>query len=120
DYIASSYGERGAEADAASADPADWAKILDSIGEGEKVELEDSPTTDLPELDETDSGIVKLANQLIIEAFARGASDIHIEPDGQKNPCIVRLRIDGDCQKFMEIPGAHRNAIVQRLKIMAK
>jgi len=120
DYIASSYGERGAEADAASADPADWAKILDSLGEGEKVELEDSPTTDLPELDETDSGIVKLANQLIIEAFARGASDIHIEPDGQKNPCIVRLRIDGDCQKFMEIPGAHRNAIVQRLKIMAK
>src|SRR5205085_3994381 len=29
-------------------------------------------------------------------------------------------RIDGDCQKFMEVPGIHRSAVVQRLKIMAK
>jgi len=117
-FIAKSYGER-MEADGSTGESADWAKILDSLGEGEKVELEDSPK-DEPEIDETDSGIVKLANQLIIEAFARGASDIHVEPDGPRNPCIIRLRIDGDCAKFMEIPGAHRNALVQRLKIMAK
>src|SRR5215212_3357021 len=121
DYIANSYGEsRDGGGDAASSDPADWAKILDSLGEGEKVELEDSPTTDQPEIDETDSGIVKLVNQLIIEAFARGASDIHVEPDGSKNPCVIRLRIDGDCQKFMEVPGPHRNALVPRLKIMSQ
>jgi type II secretory ATPase GspE/PulE/Tfp pilus assembly ATPase PilB-like protein len=117
-YIARSYGER-MEADGSTGEAADWAKILDSLGEGEKVELEDLPK-DEPELDETDSGIVKLANQLIIEAFSRGASDIHVEPDGPRNPCTIRLRIDGDCQKFMEIPGPHRNALVQRLKIMAK
>src|SRR5205814_3913678 len=56
----------------------------------------------------------------IIEAYNRGASDIHVEPEGSKLPCGVRLRIDGDCQKFMEVPGQHRNAVVQRLKIMAK
>ncbi len=117
-YIAKSYGER-LEADGSTGESADWAKILDSLGEGEKVELDDTPTNE-PEIDETDSGIVKLANQLIIEAFARGASDIHVEPDGPRNPCVIRLRIDGDCQKFMEIPGPHRNALVQRLKIMAK
>jgi type II secretory ATPase GspE/PulE/Tfp pilus assembly ATPase PilB-like protein len=117
-YIAKSYGER-LEADGSTGESADWAKILDSLGEGEKVELEDTPTNE-PEIDETDSGIVKLANQLIIEAFARGASDIHVEPDGPRLPCTIRLRIDGDCQKFMEVPGAHRNALVQRLKIMAK
>jgi type II secretory ATPase GspE/PulE/Tfp pilus assembly ATPase PilB-like protein len=117
-YIAKSYGER-LEADGSTGESADWAKILDSLGDGEKVELDDAPK-DEPELDETDSGIVKLANQLIIEAFARGASDIHVEPDGPRNPCTIRLRIDGDCQKFMEIPGPHRNALVQRLKIMAK
>ncbi len=33
---------------------------------------------------------------------------------------VVRLRIDGDCQKYLEIPAPHRNALVQRLKIMAK
>ena len=118
-YIAKSYGER-LEADGSTGESADWSKILDSLGEGEKVELDDSPTTDQPEIDETDSGIVKLVNQLIIEAYARGASDFHIEPEGPRLPCGIRLRIDGDCQKFMEVPGAHRNALVQRLKIMAK
>lgn len=115
-YIAASYGER---VDDGSQESADWARILDSLGEGEKVELEDTATTE-PEIDETDSGIVKLANQLIIDAFNRGASDIHVEPDGPRNPCTIRLRVDGDCTKFMEIPGGHRNALVQRLKIMAK
>ena len=115
-YIAASYGEK---LDDQSTDSVEWAKILDSLGEGEKVEVEDAPK-DEPEIDETDSGIVKLANQLIIEAAARGASDIHVEPDGSRNPCVIRLRIDGDCHKFMEIPGPHRNALVQRLKIMAK
>ncbi|HKR66350.1 MAG TPA: ATPase, T2SS/T4P/T4SS family [Thermoanaerobaculia bacterium] len=116
-YIAASYGEK-LETESGP-DSADWAKILDSLGEGEKVEEEDIPSAE-PEIDETDSGIVKLANQLIIEAAARGASDIHVEPDGPRNPCTIRIRIDGDCQKFMEVPGAHRNALVQRLKIMAK
>jgi len=120
DYVAASYGEKHEAGDSSSSDPADWAKILDSLGEGERVELDDSPASDQPEIDETDSGIVKLVNQLIIEAYARGASDIHVEPDGSKNPCVIRLRIDGDCQKFMEVPGPHRNAVVQRLKIMAK
>jgi type II secretory ATPase GspE/PulE/Tfp pilus assembly ATPase PilB-like protein len=118
-YIAASYGEQEESSSGMTGDSADWGKILDSLGEGEKVELDDQPTNE-PEIDETDSGIVKLANQLIIEAYARGASDIHVEPDGQRNPCTIRLRIDGDCQKFMEIPGPHKNALVQRLKIMAK
>ncbi|HUP60406.1 MAG TPA: GspE/PulE family protein [Thermoanaerobaculia bacterium] len=123
EYLSNSYGEMKQQEEAAvpiSNDPADWNKILDSLGEGERVELEDAPLTDLPEIDETDSGIVKLANQLIIEGFARGASDIHIEPDGPRNPCVIRLRVDGECQKFMEIPGQHRNALVQRIKIMAR
>ena len=116
-YIADSYGEKIESP--GSAGEADLAKIIDSLGEGE-AEVEEEKTAAEPEIDETDSGIVRLANQLIIEAFARGASDIHVEPDGSKNPCTIRLRIDGDCQKFMEVPGAHRNALVQRLKIMAK
>ena len=115
-YIANSYGEK---LDSASTvGDADLAKIIDELGDGEATTEEEAPPE--PEIDETDSGIVRLANQLILEAYNRGASDIHIEPDGAKNPCGIRLRIDGDCQKFMEIPGAHRNALVQRLKIMSK
>ncbi len=115
-YIADSYGEK-IEGPNTGGD-ADLAKIIDSLGEGE-AEIEEEKKDEGPEIDETDSGIVRLANQLIIEATARGASDIHIEPDGSKNPCLIRLRIDGDCMKFMEIPGMHRNALVQRLKIMS-
>jgi type II secretory ATPase GspE/PulE/Tfp pilus assembly ATPase PilB-like protein len=119
-YIGESYGEQ-TQQDGSTAESADWAKILDSLGEGERVELDDQERNpNEPELDETDSGIVKLANQMIIEAYSKGASDIHIEPDGPRNPCVIRLRIDGECEKFMEIPGPHRNALVQRLKIMAK
>jgi type II secretory ATPase GspE/PulE/Tfp pilus assembly ATPase PilB-like protein len=117
-YISRSYGEKTEVAATNSA--ADLFKIVDMLGEGdaqvEEEEIKEGPA----EIDETDSGIVRLANQLIIEAFNRGASDIHVEPDGSKNPCTVRLRIDGDCVKFMEIPGVHRNPLVQRLKIMAK
>jgi type II secretory ATPase GspE/PulE/Tfp pilus assembly ATPase PilB-like protein len=114
-YIAASYGEK---IETGGAESADLAKIIDELGEGEGTTEEEEK--DVPEIDETDSGIVRLANQLIIEAYNRGASDIHVEPDGSKNPCTIRLRIDGDCQKFMEVPGLHRNALVQRLKIMAK
>src|SRR4029453_17954423 len=67
-----------------------------------------------------DRGIVKLCNQIIIDGYNRGASDIHVEPYGKAAPTVVRLRIDGDCHKYLEIPSAHRYAIVQRLKIMAK
>jgi type II secretory ATPase GspE/PulE/Tfp pilus assembly ATPase PilB-like protein len=115
-YIATSYGEK---LDGSNTDAADLAKIIETLGEGEGVEIEAEQAPE-PEIDETDSGIVRLANQLIIEAYNRGASDIHVEPNGSKLPCGVRLRIDGDCVNFMEIPGAHRNALVQRLKIMSK
>jgi Type II secretory pathway, ATPase PulE/Tfp pilus assembly pathway, ATPase PilB len=114
-YISASYGEK---ADTTQSET-DLAKILTELGEGE-AEVEEEAKTPEPEIDESDSVIVKLANQLIIEATARGASDIHIEPDGSLNPCLVRLRIDGDCMKYLEIPGSHRNALVQRLKIMAE
>ncbi|HEX8172999.1 MAG TPA: ATPase, T2SS/T4P/T4SS family [Thermoanaerobaculia bacterium] len=115
-YIAASYGEKP---EGGGTEGVDLAKIIDMLGDGE-AEIEEEAKSTEPEIDETDSGIVRLANQLIIEAFNRGASDIHVEPDGAKNPCLVRLRVDGECMKFMEVPGAHRNALVQRLKIMSK
>ncbi|HEY3051814.1 MAG TPA: GspE/PulE family protein [Thermoanaerobaculia bacterium] len=118
-YIATSYGEK-LDSEITLGE-GDLAKIIETLGDGDaEVEEEKKDEEGAPELDETDSGIVRLANQLIIEASARGASDIHIEPDGPKNPCLIRLRIDGDCVKFMEIPGQHRSALVQRLKIMAR
>jgi type II secretory ATPase GspE/PulE/Tfp pilus assembly ATPase PilB-like protein len=63
---------------------------------------------------------MRLCNQIIIDAYNKNASDIHIEPYGKLSPTIVRLRVDGDCEKYIEVPAPHRNALVQRFKIMAK
>jgi type II secretory ATPase GspE/PulE/Tfp pilus assembly ATPase PilB-like protein len=72
------------------------------------------------EIDEADSAVIKLANQLIIDGVRRGASDIHVEPNGNDRPMRVRLRIDGDCIEYQEVPARFRRALVARLKIMAR
>jgi type II secretory ATPase GspE/PulE/Tfp pilus assembly ATPase PilB-like protein len=69
--------------------------------------------------DENDSAIVRLANQVIADAYKMGSSDIHIEPYGEKRETLVRFRVDGACFEYMKIPQSYRRAIVSRLKIMA-
>jgi len=70
-------------------------------------------------MSENDSAVVRLANQIIIDAYKRNASDIHVEPYGEKKETIVRFRVDGTCEEYMKIPPTYRRAIVSRLKIMA-
>jgi len=112
-YIHTSYGQ---PMETTAAD-ASLGRILVELGEGEsEVEVEERKE----EVDETDSGIVRLANQIVVDAYNRGASDIHIEPNGPTLPTMIRFRVDGDCVKYMELPGPHRNALVQRFKIMAQ
>jgi len=66
-----------------------------------------------------DGGIVRVVNQIILDACRRGASDIHIEPNGKDASVAIRFRIDGDCSTYQEIPGAFRNQLIARIKIMA-
>ena len=47
-------------------------------------------------LDENDNAIVRLANQIIADAYRQGASDIHVEPYGEKRETLVRFRVDGE------------------------
>lgn len=88
-------------------------------------ELHDS--TPLPQdeepsggLREDDSVIVRLGNQIILDAHAQGASDVHIEPYAVRHDTVVRLRIDGHCREYQRIPPSYRRALVSRLKIMAR
>ncbi len=62
--------------------------------------------------------IIKLVNLVLTDAVKRGASDIHIEP--YEKEIRVRLRIDGILQAVMSPPMRLRDAIISRVKIMAK
>ncbi len=115
EFLRASYGDTSP-----AVEEQDLGRIIMELGSGEEDEVEGQEPTDQPEIDETDSGVVKLCNQIIIDAYNRGASDIHVEPYGKTAPTVVRFRVDGDCQKYIEIPAGHRNAVVQRFKIMSK
>lgn len=67
----------------------------------------------------TDASVIKLVNQIILEAWRKRATDIHIEP--YRNGLTVRYRIDGLLYDA-NVPGEIRNflsAIVSRIKIMS-
>jgi type II secretory ATPase GspE/PulE/Tfp pilus assembly ATPase PilB-like protein len=74
---------------------------------------------DRGDVDENDSAIVRLANQVIAEAYRLGASDVHIEPYPDRKETAVRFRVDGTCFTYMRVPAAYRRAVVSRFKIMA-
>ncbi|MBW1846022.1 MAG: GspE/PulE family protein [Deltaproteobacteria bacterium] len=68
---------------------------------------------------EEDSAVVQLVNKIILDAYLRGASDIHIEPYPGKENTQVRIRIDGSCAVYQTIPFSYKNAVVSRIKIMS-
>ncbi len=68
---------------------------------------------------ESSGKIVRLVDQMIISAYRRNASDIHIEPSPATKRTKIRFRIDGICQDFLEVPNSFCSAIISRIKIMS-
>ncbi len=97
----------------------DEEKVEDIIGEmnDEVVAIED--TTDMTDVDEADSQIIKLVNKILIDAYKKDASDIHLEPGTGRDPLIVRYRVDGLCHISHEIPPSYKKAMLSRVKIMS-
>jgi len=65
-----------------------------------------------------DAPVVRLVNVLLLNAIKKGVSDIHVEPYEKR--LRVRYRIDGVLTEEMNPPMKLKNALVSRLKIMAK
>ena len=57
----------------------------------------DALETAAGELDENDSAVIRLANQVIMDAYKSRASDIHVEPYGAQKDTVIRYRVDGTC-----------------------
>ena len=69
---------------------------------------------------EDDDDVIKLVNRFIVDAVRDRASDIHIEPYGEKQDLTVRFRVDGQLRNYRRIPSEYRERIVARMKIMAR
>ena len=65
-----------------------------------------------------DAPVIKLVNVILMSAIQRGASDIHIEP--YEKEIRIRYRIDGILYNMMQPPMRLRDAMISRVKIMAK
>jgi type IV pilus assembly protein PilB len=112
--IEASYGSRGGQ---------DISTILEEIP-AETIEVEEEKCAedqmDIGEVAEESqkAPIVKIVNLIINEAMGKRASDIHIEP--HEDVLKVRYRIDGTLHDAMDLPKKSQNAVIARIKIMAR
>jgi general secretion pathway protein E/type IV pilus assembly protein PilB len=85
------------------------------------IKLEAAEDTALEDIEQlaSDASVVKLVNQLILEAHQRRATDIHIEP--YRGKVRLRYRIDG-VLRAVDVPGTIRQlfpAIISRVKVLS-
>lgn len=66
------------------------------------------------------SSVIKLVNQMILDAYEQKASDIHIETNPGDDISRVRFRKDGDLEEYLRLPFVLRAAVVSRIKIMSR
>ena len=94
---------------------ASMEEIISQLRSEEEERTEDEESF----LYEEDSAVVQLVNKIIVDAYNRGSSDIHVEPYPGKEKTQIRIRVDGTCMVLESIPSAFRDKIVSRIKIMA-
>jgi len=96
---------------AASAAASDGVELVGEIGESDGSELSEMAQ---------EASVVRLVNEIMLEAIEARASDVHIE--SQESGLRVRYRIDGLLQNQPMPPeiGRFQAAIISRLKIMAR
>ncbi len=73
--------------------------------------------TDLLSIDEK-GPVVRLVDASLLDAIARGASDIHVQP--LAHATLIRFRIDGVLMTVRTVPASLSAAIVSRIKVMAR
>jgi len=62
--------------------------------------------------------IIKLVNSILREAVQAKASDVHFEP--YEKEYRIRFRVDGELQEAMKPPIKVRDAVISRIKILAR
>ncbi|MBM4112642.1 MAG: type II/IV secretion system protein [Phycisphaerae bacterium] len=92
---------------------------LDALAGEAPTDLESSPALGDDAEQAQEASVIRLVNDLLVEAIRERATDVHVEPYEQT--LAIRYRIDGVLSEA-GVPATinrFRNAIVSRLKIMA-
>ncbi len=96
--------------------------VSELVADREELEFLEEPEDLEAELDEEakQPSVVRLVNEILLEAIEQRASDVHIE--SQESGLKLRYRIDGVLHKQPVPPeiDRFRSAIISRLKIMAR
>lgn len=94
-------------------------KVIEELGKEEEL-----AEVDLRAIEEKDiaamaaeAPIIKLVNNILLQAVKRDASDIHVEPFEKE--VRVRYRVDGVMYDIMTPPKRIQGALASRIKIMA-
>jgi type II secretory ATPase GspE/PulE/Tfp pilus assembly ATPase PilB-like protein len=93
----------------------DAGRLVESL---EREQQERLATEDEKPMEQSDNSLVRLINQMIVEAHAQGVSDIHIECYPGRDKVKIRFRKDGNLSPYLELPHTYRNAVIARIKIM--
>ena len=99
----------------------DLVNFIDEGAAGSvELEADEEGTFNLAELEQAaeEAPVIRLVNYLLNDAVKHEASDIHLEP--YEREYRVRYRIDGLLQTVMHPPVKLRDAMISRIKIMAK
>ncbi|MGA8363028.1 MAG: ATPase, T2SS/T4P/T4SS family [Solirubrobacteraceae bacterium] len=116
----------GYEVRVAVAPPDDIAGLISRLDRLEDVvsesheQLEEQGGAEVVDLHESaeDAPVVKLVNQIVAQAVERGASDVHLAPDGRE--LRVRFRIDGVLEDVTTVQRRMAAGVISRVKIMAE
>ena len=112
DYAIKNYlesiGEPSSDEDEATAKM--QADLAINAGSDDNIDTENYESED-------SAPVIKLANQIIREAYNKKVSDIHIE--AFEKYTLVRFRMDGVLKQVHKLPRSAHNAMLTRYKIMS-
>ena len=90
----------------------------EAYGLGEKVEIKKKVRGREDEEEDEDAPVIRLVHEIMEQALAQRASDIHVEPMVER--VRVRYRVDGVCFEAHSLDKELAGPVITRLKVMAR
>jgi type IV pilus assembly protein PilB len=112
--LSGEIGKALTEYETTKAAPGSAAAMAEEVGMPEEL-------VNLSEKGETlkeDAPVTKIVSTILRYAIEGHSSDVHVEPSSGKTR--VRFRVDGALHTSLELPGKVHEAVVARIKILAK